>query len=206
MHEVGAVIELEHAMNQEIELSVDLQVPEGCYARVLHILHDSVVDGDGLRTVIFFSGCPHRCRGCHNPESWNLNHGSLVSVRDLVAEVLANPLSDVTLSGGDPFLQAAVVKVIARALSHAGKHIWAYTGYTLEQILENGTADQLELLSWCNVLVDGRFEQQLRTTELPYRGSSNQVIWKRKAISGSPLKELWEVHELNHSPFMASSE
>ncbi len=92
-------------------------------ARVLSIYHDSVVDGEGLRTVIFFAGCPHYCKGCHNPRSWNLRNGNEISVQQIVEEAL-NPLTDITLSGGDPFYQAEAAANVARQLKAHGKNIW----------------------------------------------------------------------------------
>ncbi|WP_036605509.1 anaerobic ribonucleoside-triphosphate reductase activating protein [Paenibacillus assamensis] len=146
--------------------------------RVLSFVHDSVVDGEGLRSVIFLSGCPHRCEGCHNPQSWNMRAGEVLSVEEAAAELLSNPLTDVTLSGGEPFMQAREVKRLACILREAGRHIWAYTGYTLEYIQQNGTVDMNELLTYIDVLVDGPFLQERRRPELRYRGSDNQRIWK----------------------------
>ncbi|MGQ0418497.1 4Fe-4S cluster-binding domain-containing protein, partial [Bacillus sp. HC-Mk] len=74
--------------------------------KVMNIIHDSVVDGEGLRTVVFFAGCPHRCVGCHNPKSWNICNGTEMTVEEIVKEIASNPLTDVTFSGGDPFFQA----------------------------------------------------------------------------------------------------
>ena len=102
----------------------------------MNIIHDSVVDGEGLRTVIFFAGCPHFCKGCHNPESWNIKNGREMTVDEIVDEVMSNPICEVTLSGGDPFFQASEVKEVARRLRENGKNIWAFTGYTLEELLE----------------------------------------------------------------------
>lgn len=142
--------------------------------RVMNILHDSVVDGEGLRTVIFFAGCPHFCKGCHNPASWNIANGTDMTVDEVVAEVASNPLTDVTLSGGEPFFQAKEVTEVARQLKARGKNIWTYSGYTLEQIL----ADDIkrELLSYCDVLIDGPFILAERDLSLDFRGSRNQRI------------------------------
>lgn len=143
--------------------------------KVMGILHDSVVDGDGLRTVLFFAGCPHRCLGCHNPSSWNSENGKEMSIEEVINEAL-NPLTNITLSGGEPFFQANDVKHVARKLKEAGKNIWIYTGYTLEEIQLSGDLDKLELLSYCDVLVDGRFMISEKDLTLPYRGSRNQRI------------------------------
>lgn len=146
--------------------------------RVLSILHDSVVDGEGLRTVIFFSGCPHHCKGCHNPQSWNMMNGTEMTVEEVAAEVLSNPLTDVTLSGGEPFMQAKEVSELARLLRQSGRHIWSYTGYTIEQLIERGNPDQQELLRCIDVLVDGPFIAERCCPGLPFRGSDNQRIWR----------------------------
>ncbi|MCY9579025.1 anaerobic ribonucleoside-triphosphate reductase activating protein [Paenibacillus alvei] len=153
--------------------------------RVLSILHDSVVDGEGLRTVIFFSGCPHQCKGCHNPQSWNMMNGTEMTVEEVAAEVLSNPLTDVTLSGGEPFMQAKEVSELARLLRQSGRHIWSYTGYTIEQLMEHGTPDQKELLHSIDVLVDGPFIAERRCPGLPFRGSDNQRIWRIE--DGTPV-------------------
>lgn len=143
--------------------------------KVMNILHDSVVDGEGLRTIIFFAGCPHQCPGCHNPSSWHMQNGTDMNVEEVVQEAM-NPLTDITLSGGDPFFQAKEVKLVAKRLKSLGKHIWAYTGYTLAELQEKGSSDQQELLSYCDVLVDGRFIIGQKDSTLPFRGSANQTI------------------------------
>lgn len=149
------------------------------YVWIMDVIHDSVVDGEGLRTVIFCAGCPHRCPGCHNPESWRLRSGGRWSVAELVREASGNPLTDITLSGGDPFLQARGMSLAARELRRQGKHIWAYTGYTLEELLASGDRHKRELLACCDVLVDGRFDLRQRDLSVPFRGSRNQRIWER---------------------------
>ncbi|GIO30077.1 MULTISPECIES: anaerobic ribonucleoside-triphosphate reductase activating protein [Paenibacillus] len=147
---------------------------------IMDIVHDSVVDGEGLRTVIFCAGCPHRCAGCHNPESWKLRSGRRLSIAEVVREAGSNPLTDITLSGGDPFLQARGMSLAARELKGRGKHIWAYTGYTLEELLASGDRHKQELLDCCGVLVDGRFQLEQRDLSIPFRGSRNQRIWARR--------------------------
>ncbi|GGM32144.1 anaerobic ribonucleoside-triphosphate reductase-activating protein [Paraliobacillus quinghaiensis] len=144
--------------------------------KVMNIIHDSVVDGDGLRTVIFFAGCPHFCEGCHNPASWNIRNGTEMTVDQVVEEVATNPLTDVTLSGGEPFFQAEEVAQVARRLKELGKHIWAYSGYTLEQLQHSEDKAKRKLLSYCDVLVDGPFVLAKRDLTLKFRGSSNQRV------------------------------
>ncbi|MDM5234762.1 anaerobic ribonucleoside-triphosphate reductase activating protein [Bacillus cereus] len=148
--------------------------------KVMNIIHDSVVDGEGLRTVVFFAGCPHRCFGCHNPKSWNICNGTEMTVEEIVKEIESNPLTDVTFSGGDPFFQAAEVKKVAQAVKDLKKNLWMYTGYTLEEIQSSQNNDMIELLHYGDVLVDGRFEIEKKDLTLPFRGSSNQRIIRLK--------------------------
>ncbi|NGP44485.1 anaerobic ribonucleoside-triphosphate reductase activating protein [Bacillaceae bacterium SIJ1] len=144
-------------------------------AHILSIYHDSVVDGEGLRTVIFFAGCPHHCQGCHNPSSWNKRNGHEMTIEQIVQQSL-NPLTNITFSGGEPFDQARTAAKVAQQLKTYGKNIWAYTGWTLEELLESQHPDQLELLNYVDVLVDGRFKIEERDIALSFRGSRNQRI------------------------------
>ncbi|CQR46211.1 Pyruvate formate-lyase 1-activating enzyme [Paraliobacillus sp. PM-2] len=144
--------------------------------RVMNILHDSVVDGEGLRTVIFFAGCPHFCKGCHNPASWNIRNGTEMTVEEVVEEAGSNPLTDITLSGGEPFFQAQEVAQVAKRLKAMGKHIWAYSGFTLEQLQQSDNPYQRELLRYCDVLVDGPFVLAEKDLTLKFRGSRNQRV------------------------------
>lgn len=144
--------------------------------RVMNIIHDSVVDGEGMRSVVFFAGCPHQCKGCHNPESWNGRNGKNISIEEIYKELMSNTLTDVTFSGGEPFIQADQLVKLAKLLKEAGKNIWIYSGFTLEDILSNPNISYQKLLSLCDVLVDGKFELDKRDITLPFRGSSNQRI------------------------------
>ena len=146
--------------------------------KIITIYHDSVVDGEGVRTVIFFAGCPHRCKGCHNPESWNIKNGNDWTIERVLNECLANPLSNVTFSGGDPFLQAKQIIPLAKALKKAGKNIWAYSGWTYEELTKD--EHKRELLKYIDCLVDGKFILEQRNTKLKFRGSENQRILKLK--------------------------
>lgn len=144
--------------------------------RVMNIIHDSVVDGEGLRTVVFLAGCPHFCKGCHNPRSWNIKNGMEMTVDEVFDEVISNPLTNVTLSGGEPFYQAEEVCRLAKALKSNGKNIWVYSGYMLEQLIHSNNPYQQELLTYCDVLVDGPFLLAERDLTLSFRGSKNQRI------------------------------
>lgn len=145
--------------------------------KIAGVESESIVDGPGFRFVIFAQGCPHHCPGCQNPQTHAFEGGRTVEAEKLVKEALKNPLlSGVTLSGGEPFCQAEAFAFLAQQLKQAGKHIMAYTGYTWEQLLEHSDPFVKKLLYQCDLLVDGRFEQERRNLELRFRGSSNQRI------------------------------
>lgn len=142
---------------------------------ILDILEDTTVDGPGFRTAIYAAGCPNGCLGCHNPESWDINHGHWMSTEEILEKVLADPFADVTFSGGDPMFQPEGFAELARTIKERSrKNIWCYTGYTFEELLENPS--QAQLLKYIDVLVDGKFIKELRDEELHFRGSSNQRL------------------------------
>ncbi len=144
--------------------------------RIANYIQDSIVDGKGLRFTLFTQGCPHRCEGCHNPQTHDFDGGREMSTDEIVAIILKNPLTDgVTFSGGEPFAQARDCAAIARAVREKGLNIWAYSGYTFEQLLA-GSDDMRELLSLCDVLVDGPFILAQRSLSLKWRGSANQRV------------------------------
>ncbi len=141
---------------------------------VLRIVEGTSVDGVGLRTSIYFAGCSHQCKGCHNPQSWDKANGIEMTFREILNVIEENGFN-VTFSGGDPFFQVDEVAKLAKAIKLTlGKSIWCYTGYRLEEIQSNERLCQL--LEYVDVLVDGRFELALRNTTLHFRGSSNQRI------------------------------
>ena len=146
---------------------------------ILDIIEDTTVDGPGFRTAIYAAGCPNGCPGCHNPESWDINRGRWMSTDEILQKVLADSFADVTFSGGDPMYQPEGFTELARAIKRQSrKNIWCYTGYTYEELLEDPV--RRPILSYINVLVDGRFEQSLYSPKLEFRGSSNQRILKLK--------------------------
>ena len=140
------------------------------------IVSDSIVDGPGIRTTIFCQGCPHRCEGCHNPETWEFGCGTPMDEEDILAIVRSNPLCrGVTFSGGEPFAQAEGYSKLAKLLKEAGYEVASYSGYTLEQLLR-GTKAQQELLKSIDILIDGPFVLAERSLEISFRGSRNQRI------------------------------
>lgn len=142
---------------------------------ILEVLEDTTVDGPGFRTTVYCAGCRHRCKGCHNPQSWDINNGHEVDIEDILAIILADPFADVTFSGGDPMFQPQGFTALAKAIKQKScKNIWCYTGFLFEELLEMPA--QRALLEQVDVLVDGRFVEALRDEQLRFRGSSNQRI------------------------------
>ena len=140
------------------------------------IVGDSIVDGPGIRTTVFAQGCPHHCRGCHNPETWEFGCGTQVPAEGILEIVAANPLCrGVTFSGGEPFAQAEAFAELACMLKAKGYEVASYSGYTFEQLL-SGTKGQRELLGAIDVLIDGPFLPEQKSLELSFRGSRNQRI------------------------------
>ncbi len=140
------------------------------------IVSDSIVDGPGIRTTVFCQGCPHRCEGCHNPETWEFGCGTPMEEARVVEIVQSNPLCrGVTFSGGEPFAQAEGYGVLARLLKEKGYEVASYSGYTFEQLL-HGTPAQRQLLESIDVLIDGPFVLEEKSLELSFRGSKNQRI------------------------------
>ena len=155
------------------------------------IVGDSIVDGPGIRTTVFAQGYPHRCPGCHNPETWPFEGGTEMDEEQILAIVRSNPLCrGVTFSGGEPFAQAEGFARLGRLLKQAGYEVAAYSGYTFEELLD-GTPAQRELLETVDVLIDGPFLIGERSLELVFRGSRNQRILNVPASlqSGAPVEE-----------------
>lgn len=136
---------------------------------------DSVVDGPGIRTVIWTQGCPHHCPFCHNPETHSFEGGTLVPVYDIIEEIKSLELQDgITFSGGDPMMQPLACLEIAKKCKELGYNIWCYTGFLFEELLNK--PDCLKFLNYVDVLVDGKFDNNLKSYSAKYRGSKNQRI------------------------------
>lgn len=139
------------------------------------ITANSVVDGPGLRTVVFLQGCPRHCPGCHNEALLNPQAGREVTPEEALAEIKSSisPLTQgITFSGGDPLLQPEVVYTLAQQLraDYPSLDVWMYTGYLYEEVKD------LPVLELVDVLVDGPFVQDKKDMELVFRGSSNQRL------------------------------
>lgn len=146
--------------------------------RIAGTVNDSIVDGNGFRFTIFTQGCPHHCKGCHNPQTHVMHGGCLISEEELLDKIKANPLLDgVTFSGGEPFCQAKALADLGRKIhSIGGLDIVTYTGYTFEELLHgfDEHSEWKELLEETDILIDGRFEENLKSYDIKFRGSTNQ--------------------------------
>lgn len=140
---------------------------------------DSIVDGEGLRTVIWMQGCSHNCLACHNPETHDFNGGQEVDIEQIFKELsLVENQTGITLSGGDPMSQPEASLFIAGFAHQIGLNVWCYTGFTFEELLTLSKTKPiyLELLKNIDVLIDGRFELEHKSLNCIYRGSTNQRI------------------------------
>lgn len=147
--------------------------------RLAGTVEDSIVDGPGLRFVIFVQGCPHGCAGCHNPETHDFSGGYEADTDDLYRLCAENPLTTgVTFSGGEPFCQAQPLYELGIRFKQLGLDIMCYSGWTYEELLKKAESEEYvkKLLSVADYLVDGRFELDKRSLELRFRGSANQRI------------------------------
>lgn len=169
--------------------------------RISGTIGESIVDGIGMRYVVFVQGCPHHCEGCHNPETWEFERGRFITVDNLFKDIIKNPLLDgITYSGGEPVLQAEALMELTRKLSYyyvqQGKDFdfTMYTGYTLEQLLKHkepkvsshGNTYRTKksiyissLVDNMDYIVDGEFELNHKSLECPFRGSTNQKMYKQ---------------------------
>lgn len=160
--------------------------------RIAGIVQESIVDGPGFRLAVFTQGCPHHCPGCHNPKTHSFTGGTLVDIETIVA-LMNNPLLDgITLTGGDPFCQPESCTMLAKAAHARGLNVWAYTGWTLDEIL-NLIDSARRLLGEVDVLVDGPYLESQRTLDAPFRGSRNQrLIDVKRTLSEKQIIE-WRV-------------
>ena len=141
---------------------------------------ESIVDGIGIRNTIFCSFCLHKCEGCQNSELFELKKGKKMLIDDIFNEIVSDKeFINITFSGGDPFFQAkGFAKLAERIKKETNKTIWCYSGYTYEYLLEKSKTQEYtkELLSLIDVLVDGKYVEELHDLSLRFRGSSNQRI------------------------------
>ena len=161
--------------------------------RLAGVIRESIVDGPGIRFVVFTQGCFHNCKGCHNVGTHNPNGGYLSNTDNLLNAIKQNPmLKGVTLSGGEPFEQAEKLIEFAKEVHKLGLDIVVYSGYTFEQIIGKSKVKKewLELLKECDILIDGKFILEQKSLTLNFRGSKNQrIIDVKKSLKiGVPVE------------------
>ena len=147
--------------------------------RLAGIQTDSIVDGPGVRLSVYVQGCSHRCNGCHNPETHDSRGGRVITISQLVGLIDASKgIDGVTISGGEPFEQAAAAAVLASEIIKRGLNLVIYSGYTFEELLESSSTNQdiRNLLAAGLMLVDGPFILAEQDFSLAYRGSRNQRL------------------------------
>ena len=152
-------------------MKVKLAIPE--------IQEDSIVDGEGIRSVIWFQGCNHKCFNCQNPETWDFEGGTKVAIEDVKKQIRELEFQQgITFSGGDPLYQLDPFIELAKYVHECNMDVWVYTGYTYEELLKLNEEDNryMEALKEIDVLVDGPFINSLKSFAVKFRGSSNQRI------------------------------
>lgn len=159
--------------------------------RISGIIEESVVDGPGIRFVIFTQGCYHNCIQCHNQSTHDPNGGSIIQIDNLLEMIKKNPLLDgVTFSGGEPLIHTVPLTELAKECHKLGLNVISYTGFTWEDLMKNKRhfADYLKQV---DVLIDGPFKVELKSLCLSFRGSSNQrIIDVKKSLESDKLVQL----------------
>lgn len=150
--------------------------------------HD-MLNGDGIRTTLFVSGCNHHCFNCQNPQTWDFDSGIFFddnAMQEILDNLSADYCKGLTISGGDPLSlpnRNAVAHIISKVRNKYGdsKTIWVYTGYTYEELVSQNLNKE-EWFNEINVLVDGRYIDDKRDVKFPFRGSTNQRLIKIKQV------------------------
>ncbi|MBQ8551692.1 MAG: anaerobic ribonucleoside-triphosphate reductase activating protein [Clostridia bacterium] len=168
-----------------------------------NIKNCDVADGEGVRVTLFVSGCTNRCEHCFQPETWDFSYGEEFTreVEDRILDMLApSYINGLTVLGGEPFEpsnQRALLPFLARVReAYPDKTIWAFSGFTFEELKQEGSHPRCEatdeILSLLDVLVDGRYVHAKRNLMLKFRGSSNQRLIDMNATRSSGQVVLWD--------------
>ena len=147
--------------------------------RLAGVVRESIVDGPGIRFVVFCQGCPHHCEGCHNEVTHDFSGGFDCKISKILKAIDENPLLDgVTFSGGEPASQPEGFLTLAKEVKKRGLNIMMYSGYTYEELKDMGEESSAlkELVDYVDILVDGRYDQSQRDLTLRFRGSRNQRV------------------------------
>lgn len=168
-------------------LHEDNQKEDSCVMNYGNIKYNAIEDGIGCRTVLFVSGCRHHCKGCFQPETWDFNFGEKYTdetENEIINSLRPKWIHGLTLLGGEPFEpenQETILSLVKKIRSELPeKSIWAYSGYTFEELTNPSsicyTKYTNELLKNTDILVDGEFKLDLKSLIIPYRGSTNQRV------------------------------
>lgn len=163
--------------------------------KISGIVKESTVDGPGFRYVVFTQGCPHHCKGCHNPQTHSFDGGNYIDIDTILEDVKKNPLlRGVTISGGEPFMQAKKIAKLLSKIDRKKLSTIVYTGFLYEDLLNNANENNgyMDLLKQADLLIDGKFEEDLMDENLLFRGSSNQRVIKCKESVESGNLQLHE--------------
>jgi len=142
---------------------------------------ESISNGEGWRAVLFVSGCPHNCPGCHNKAAQDFNYGQEFNKEEIIYKIKNNSiLKEITISGGEPLCKENI-KEVHNFIKEVkgikpGFNVWCYSGYTFDELLERNDEATNNCLKDIDVLVDGEFEIEKKDPRLKFRGSSNQRI------------------------------
>jgi len=162
-----------------------------------------IANGIGVRVSLFVSGCTNRCPGCFQPQTWDFNYGQEFTkeTEDRIIEMLKpDYITGLTVLGGEPFEpenQAVLVPFLKRVKeSYPDKTIWSFSGFVLEDLMREGTHCHTEvtmdMLNMIDVLIDGRFEQELKNIQLRFRGSENQRLIDMNKTRKEGKVVLWD--------------
>lgn len=158
------------------------------------IQRDSIVDGEGIRCVIWTQGCIHKCPGCHNPETHSFRGGISVDVEVIKQKIKELEGQDgITFSGGDPMEQAEACAEISEYCKGLGLNVWCYTGYTFEELLKKSEyiSSIRDFLNNIDILVDGKFVLAEKSYDVIFRGSKNQrLIDVKKSLEKEQVVEV----------------
>ena len=170
------------------KIAKQAEIPDGYIRLSGPIEHDSIVNGDGLRAVIWTQGCPNHCPGCQNPETWDYETGVLVKIDEIMERLAAlKGQTGLTFCGGEPFVQPkACLEISERVRKELGWDVWSFSGFTYEIIKEFG-GEPWKFLKSLDALIDGPFILKQRDLSLKYRGSKNQRLLRLKQGTGKIL-------------------
>ncbi|MDE6357358.1 MAG: anaerobic ribonucleoside-triphosphate reductase activating protein [Eubacteriales bacterium] len=154
-----------------------------------NITTDDMLNGDGLRVVLWVSGCEHKCKNCHNPITWNENNGIIFDTNaknELFSKLEKEHIQGITFSGGDPLYSSNIkeITILAKDIKekYPKKDIWLYTGYKWEEIYN------LEIMKYLDIVIDGRYIEKLKEDSLHWRGSLNQrIINVKKSLENKKI-------------------